>query len=708
MLSSGLLTRLFLLIGLAVLPAAGLLVASELTLRAERAHAARDQAARIAAEASARLGRFAQGLRDALEVLAEAPPIRAGDAASCTAMLDRLRARFPPQVLLGAADRDGWVICTTARTPPRTISDRGRTFFEQPMRSGAFVVSEWEPAGQILPGGTVHFGLPVRGDDGQPTGVVIAAIGIGAVRDVLAPVRLPAGAELMVVDRNGRVMAQLGAAKGPGLAPGTPVPPALLRLLPVPGIGAAEPAPARVEDGTGPDGRPRLFGVAPFIAGTGDAIRLLVSLDTQSTMAAVEAAQRRGLGGIAIGLGLTLAAAWFGARRFVLRPLAVLLHAAERWQQGDFTVRAAPALSGSTPELARLGGTLDRIAAAAGERDRTANELSEKEARLSLALEAGGLAAWELDQGTGAIERSARHDLLFGYAEPLGDWTWRSFLRHVLPEDRAVVAAAFRAVRSGLENLVLEFRIRRAGDGEIRWLEARGAPHRAPGGGEKLLGVLGDITSRRRAEAQLRLTVGELNHRVKNTLSAVQSIAAQTLRARTAEGAVPATAIATFQARLLALARSHEVLTREGWTGADLGELVRLALAPHGGQGAPRYQVEGPRLRVPPRLAVPFGIALHELAINAARHGALSVPEGRVSVRWQVQRDRGGERLRLTWQEQGGPPVVGPPSRRGFGTRLLEGGLSRELGGSCRLEFRRDGVLCEIEAPVASAQRAAA
>ncbi|MFC7541255.1 PAS domain-containing protein [Siccirubricoccus deserti] len=99
-----------------------------------------------------------------------------------------------------------------------------------------------------------------------------------------------------------------------------------------------------------------------------------------------------------------------------------------------------------------------------------------------MALEAGGLAAWELDRATGLIQRSARHDQLFGYATPVAYWTWLIFLRHVLPEDRVLVKAAFRAQRSGPAALTLEFRIRRAGDGDIRWLEARGALHEGPEG----------------------------------------------------------------------------------------------------------------------------------------------------------------------------------------------------------------------------------
>jgi two-component sensor histidine kinase len=217
--------------------------------------------------------------------------------------------------------------------------------------------------------------------------------------------------------------------------------------------------------------------------------------------------------------------------------------------------------------------------------------------------------------------------------------------------------------------------------------------------------VLADVTERRRGEQQLRLTVGELNHRVKNTLATVQSLAQQTLRPEAGgTGAIPTNARKAFEGRLLALARSHDVLTREAWTGAELGELVSLALAPHvASGGTPRHIAHGPPLRVPPHFAVPLGVALHELATNAARHGALKLPSGRVEVSWRVempQAEGDTPKLKLRWAESGGPPLTGQPALRGFGSRFLERGLARELGGAVRLGFRPTGVVCEIEAPL--------
>lgn len=703
-----LVTRLFLLVGLALAPAIVLLAASEVELRQQRTAAAQDQAVRLARDASARLGRFIEGLREALVVLSEAPVVRDLQYGPCTAMLVPLRSRFSDQILLGAVAPDGWLVCTTAGTPDHLVNDVHRSFFRLAMETNDFAVSEWEVAASVLRGGTIHFGLPIRGADGKPKGVVGAAIGVEYIGNLLRPIGLPAGADLTVVDRKDNVVLRLSDRSEDPIRVGERAPRTLLGLLPpfprpAGGNDDAETG-AHVVEAEGIDGARRLYGIAANVPGTAGALRLAVSLDARAALAPVEAAGRRGALLILGGLALALAAAFFGARRFVLHPVARLLDGAERWSAGEYGVRVAPALVGSTPELYRLATELDHMAEAAAGRDRAAAALAEERARLGLALEAGGLAAWELDQASGVVVRSPRHDALFGYPTPRREWSWRIFMAHVLPEDRDQVKRVFRRALRGAAPLTLEFRIRRAGDGEVRWLEALGALHRAPDGEGKFLGVLADVTERRRSEQRLRLAVGELNHRVKNTLAAVQSIAAQTLRAPAGgDGTIPAEARAAFEARVLALARSHDVLTREGWTGVELGELVALALAPHGGGGTPRHAAYGPPLRVPPRFAVPLGVALHELATNAARHGALKLSTGRVEVSWRLEpaaRENEPPTLHLRWAESGGPPVAGPPAQRGFGTRLLERGLARELGGTVQLHFNPEGVVCEITAPL--------
>ncbi len=198
---------------------------------------------------------------------------------------------------------------------------------------------------------------------------------------------------------------------------------------------------------------------------------------------------------------------------------------------------------------------------------------------------------------------------------------------------------------------------------------------------------------RLRGEARLRLLVNELNHRVKNTLATVQSIASHTLRG----AASPQAARADFEARILSLSRAHDVLTRQTWEGADLDEIAATTLEPFAALGDGRLVRQGPHVRVSPREALALSMALHELATNASKYGALSGDEGRVSLEWDLGRGVRARRLRLTWTETGGPPVS-PPPRRGFGTRLIERGLARELNGSARVTFAPQGVVCTVEA----------
>jgi len=207
-------------------------------------------------------------------------------------------------------------------------------------------------------------------------------------------------------------------------------------------------------------------------------------------------------------------------------------------------------------------------------------------------------------------------------------------------------------------------------------------------------GVMRDVTDRRRAEELQRLLVNELNHRVKNTLATVQSVAGQTLR-----NAVDLQdAREALTTRLLALSRGHDILTRESWDGAELSDIAAAVVAAHGEAG--RFVLEGPSVRLAPKATLALSMALHELMTNAAKYGALSNADGQVRLAWRRTKTDAGERLQLTWEEIDGPPVSAP-TRQGFGTRLITGGLARELGGEVRLDYPPGGVVCEIDAELA-------
>jgi two-component sensor histidine kinase len=221
------------------------------------------------------------------------------------------------------------------------------------------------------------------------------------------------------------------------------------------------------------------------------------------------------------------------------------------------------------------------------------------------------------------------------------------------------------------------------------WIEVRNLPL-SPG--TALL--VKDVTARELSDRTLRMLVNELNHRVKNMLATVQSLARQSL-GRQAEGG----AARDFEDRLTALAWTYDLLTREHWSGAALREVIERTLAPHAGRDADRLDLDGPDLWLAPNRVLVFALAMHELATNAVKYGALSNDVGRISVRWRLRPTPDPASLVLDWRERGGPAVKAP-RRRGFGSRLIERALARELGGEVKLAFEADGLRCRMTAPL--------
>ena len=207
---------------------------------------------------------------------------------------------------------------------------------------------------------------------------------------------------------------------------------------------------------------------------------------------------------------------------------------------------------------------------------------------------------------------------------------------------------------------------------------------------------LGRVMERKRTEEHQRLLVHELNHRVKNTLAVVQSLAAQSFKG---DAATPA-AKQAFESRLTALAGAHDLLTRENWEAASLREIAERSGRGCGADPA-RVTLNGPDLRLQPKAAVSISMALHELCTNAVKYGALSTEEGSIAVSWEVVGRHGAPRFALRWEEAGGPEVSAP-LRSGFGTRMIERALASELGGSAKLDFAPSGLRCTIEAPLVS------
>ena len=258
-----------------------------------------------------------------------------------------------------------------------------------------------------------------------------------------------------------------------------------------------------------------------------------------------------------------------------------------------------------------------------------------------------------------------------------------------LPADRLPLRRAVRGETVNNEEMELRFT-----DGSATSGLVQAAPLRDRSGnivGAVSVGV--DITERKRIEEHRLLLLNELNHRVKNTLATVQAIAAQSFRRPRSD----ASGREMFESRLMALSRAHDVLTSESWEGASLNEIIAQAISPYRGGHSSRFEVSGPPVRLSAKMALSISMALHELATNAVKYGALSTEKGRVRIAWQTRLQSNGRELQLEWLEADGPAVK-VPRRKGFGSWLIERGLAHELGGEARIEYRPAGVWCEIRA----------
>ncbi|MGK7869935.1 type II toxin-antitoxin system ParD family antitoxin [Falsiroseomonas sp. E2-1-a20] len=328
--------------------------------------------------------------------------------------------------------------------------------------------------------------------------------------------------------------------------------------------------------------------------------------------------------------------------------------------------------------------------------DRKAAEaaLRASEARLRLALEAAEFGTWEYDA---RHDRGIRKGLLSDEFPELSTagFDLAAWLRPIHVEDRPRVEASLRAVLAGdAPRFEAEFRLGRT-EGGWRWISSRGAVVEfdpATGTPVMVAGVARDITESRRAEERQALLAREVDHRAKNALAVVQA-ALRLTRAPDLPSYIRA-----IEGRVGALARTQTLLAENRWNGADLRALLQGEIAPFiGGQ---RVLLDGPLVALAPMTAQALAMAVHELATNAVKHGALSVATGRVAITWSLQGE-GARSLRLHWTEAGGPPVPERPPRRGFGSRVLDATLRGQLGGCVELEWRRDGLACTVAVPLA-------
>lgn len=348
-----------------------------------------------------------------------------------------------------------------------------------------------------------------------------------------------------------------------------------------------------------------------------------------------------------------------------------------------------PAQAESLQALARQVMSLLELRRAARAEATARRERDASEERLRLALEASGaVGLWDWMIATGRLHGDANFARLYGLDadKAAAGLTMEAYQVHVVPEDVPGLRAQLRTVFESGGTFLSEYRIAVPGE-PLRWVECKGRISLdAAGDPVRFSGTAVDITERKTAEQQKQLLMEELAHRVKNTFAVVQAIASQTLRK--ADRAVAD----TFQERLLALGRAHDVLLQTSWSSITMSALMRQVLRLDAeGQ---RFSLTGPDLIVGSRAALSLSLLMHEMTTNAVKYGALSVDGGRVTVGWSVD----GEEFRLDWVESGGPPAR-KPERAGFGSRLIGMGISGAR--RAELDYRPTGLSARFSAPLA-------
>ncbi len=324
--------------------------------------------------------------------------------------------------------------------------------------------------------------------------------------------------------------------------------------------------------------------------------------------------------------------------------------------------------------------------------------IADNEKRLRLALGVAGMAIIDIDLKKGVVSGLTNGQAVLGLDAAAGeaaDGALGRLLALIHPDDRARIETSYKLAASTPGPFSDEFRVIRS-DGGTVWIETRGeviaGSHGVPA---RLLGTNVDITARKRADEHLQIVLGELTHRAKNLLAIIQAIATQTARRNTTIEDF----VAAFSRRIQGLGASHDLLVKRDWKGVPLDELVQAQLAPFGGIDGRRITAVGPPVSLKADVLQSLGLALHELATNASKYGALAAPKGTLAIGWSIDGEGPGARFCMSWTERGGPPVKAP-TRKGFGHVIIESSLARVVNGEVKLRFETTGVSWTLEAPL--------
>ncbi len=360
-------------------------------------------------------------------------------------------------------------------------------------------------------------------------------------------------------------------------------------------------------------------------------------------------------------------------------------------------VRVFADLHRKTRQLERLNLELEqRVEERTSELEASAMRLHESEQRLRLASEAAGFGTYDFNAVSNRMHCSPRlKDLLGSDAE--GDMELEAFLAIVHQGDRGAVRDAMSARPADVHEL--EFRVQHRQRG-TRWLLDRGRAFTATedprGKIKRVAGTILDITERKMTEQRQQLLMAELDHRVKNMLANVSAIA----RLSSRHAASVEAFVAALDGRIQAISKAHGLIRQRSWNGAELGELAMVLLNAFQSETANNIVVDGPEVQITPKAAQSIALVVHELATNAVKHGALSLPSGKVTFSWREVEAHPAPRLRLLWSETGGPEVT-EPARSGFGLTVLRS-VASELGATIDSAFHPAGLVCTIEGPLIS------
>jgi PAS domain S-box-containing protein len=386
-------------------------------------------------------------------------------------------------------------------------------------------------------------------------------------------------------------------------------------------------------------------------------------------------------------------ASWLG--RLIARSVGDAARAATTLGKGGLLPSDKTPVAEVDTLMAELRGAAARRQAAEHDLQASKDQLQVSKDRLQLAFDATQLGWWQYDPLRRVILVDTRLKEVFDFTAD--ETPIEEFFERVHPDDAERVRADRDAVLdpAGPKAYAHEYRIRRP-DGEVRWVEAHGLAYFEGAGQERrvgnFIGTIADITERKEREEREHLLMREVNHRAKNMLSVVDAIAHQTATRN------PEDFIERFSERVQSLSANQELLVRNEWKGVDIEDLVRAQLSHFADLIGSRIAANGPKLRVRAASAQAIGLALHELATNAGKYGALSTEKGRVDVFWAID----GDTLTMNWTERGGPPVSAP-ERRGFGTMVMKAMTERSVNGAVDLDYAPAGLTWRLTCPAASA-----